>query len=252
MASRPAASARGGRVPVSEAGGLSPSRSFIDLHCHTSASFDSLADPLAMARAAAARGLTHLAITDHGTIEGALRARDRAPRGLTILVGEEIRTTHGDLIGVFLERAVPNGLDLLEAIAAIHEQGGLAGLPHPFDRFRGSILRSPELEREPAELAGRFDWLEAWNGRALGSNANARAAALAVATGLPGVAASDAHSTLEVGTTYSIVVGDPSTPDGLRAALRSVEIVVGRPSYLARVVTPLAKVINRVRGRAAR
>src|SRR6185437_6470129 len=69
-----------------------PVRAFVDLHCHTSASFDSLANPAGVVRAAAARGLTHLAITDHDRIDGALAARDAAPAGLTILVGEEIRT----------------------------------------------------------------------------------------------------------------------------------------------------------------
>ena len=62
-------------------------RCFADLHCHTSASFDSLASPRSVVRAAAARGLTHLAITDHDRLEGALEARSIAPPGLTVIVG---------------------------------------------------------------------------------------------------------------------------------------------------------------------
>ena len=81
-------------------------RYFIDLHCHTSASFDCLADPASVVKAAAKRGLTHIAITDHDRIEGALRARDAAPAGLTVIIGEEIKTSDGDLIALFLERAV--------------------------------------------------------------------------------------------------------------------------------------------------
>ena len=119
-------------------------RSFVDLHCHTNASFDSLAAPEAVVRAAVARGLTHLAITDHDRIEGALRARDVAPAGLTVLVGEEIRTADGDLIAVFLERAVPPGMPAVDTIAAVREQGGLVGIPHPFDRFRGSLGGGPD------------------------------------------------------------------------------------------------------------
>jgi predicted metal-dependent phosphoesterase TrpH len=76
-------------------------RVFIDLHCHTSASFDSLSDPVKVARAAAARGLTHLIVTDHDRIDGALRARDAAPDGLTVIVGEEVRTADGDLIAAW-------------------------------------------------------------------------------------------------------------------------------------------------------
>lgn len=219
-------------------------RAFVDLHCHTSASFDSLARPRDVVRAAAERGLTHLAITDHDRIEGALDARAAAPPGLTVLVGEEIRTTDGDLIGVFLERAVPPGLSPAEAIAAVRDQGGLVGIPHPFDRFRNSLLRAEGL----AAVAGLVDWVEAFNARVVGGAGNDRAAEFAADQGLPGIAVSDAHSLLEVGVAYAVVEGDPSTPGGLRAALADPELVMSRASYLARVVTPFAKVIQRLRG----
>jgi len=219
-------------------------RAFIDLHCHTNASFDSLADPGAVLRAAAARGITHLAITDHDRIDGALRARDAAPAGLTVLIGEEIRTADGDLIAVFLERAVAPGRSARETIAEVREQGGLVGIPHPFDRFRGSMLRDPKLEA----IGELVDWVEAYNARIVGGGGNERAAAFAREIGRPGVAVSDAHSVLEVGVASSIVDGDPSTPAGLLAALTSIEIVPGRASYIVRTVTPIAKLVNRARG----
>jgi len=220
-----------------------PTRAFVDLHCHTSASFDSLADPVAVARAAATRGLTHLAITDHGTIDGALRARDAAPSTLHILVGEEIRTTAGDLIAVFLEHAIPARLSPSDAIAAVREQGGLVGIPHPFDRRRGSLLVGAD-GADGEGVAGLVDWVEAYNARVFGSTGNERAASFAHEHGLPGISASDAHSTLEVAVAYTILVGDPSTPDGLRAALPSAELVVGRASYVVRLFTPFAKAVH--------
>ena len=219
-------------------------RAFIDLHCHTNASFDSLADPLAVARAAVSRGLTHLAITDHDRVEGALRARDASPAGLTIIVGEEIRTAGGDLIALFLERAVAPGRPVAETIAAVREQGGLVGVPHPFDRFRGSMGRSAELEA----MVGLVDWVEAFNARVFGGAANEQAALLARDLGLPGVAVSDAHSTLEVGVAFTALTGDPSTPAGLLAALPSAELVTGRATYFVRLNTPLAKLVQRIRG----
>lgn len=219
-------------------------RAFVDLHCHTSASFDSLAAPGAQVRAAAARGLTHLNVTDHGRIEGALEAREAAPAGLTVIVGEEIRTHEGDLIAAFIERAVPEGLSARETIERVRDQGGLVGIPHPFDRFRGSLLRDPRLEA----IASLVDWVEVHNARVVGRG-NEQAAEFAHATGLPGVAVSDAHSTLEVGVAYTILDGDPSTPEGLLAALATAEVVPGRASYFARGITPLAKVVNRLRGR---
>ena len=219
-------------------------KAFVDLHCHTSASFDSLAAPEAVVRAAASRGLTHLVITDHDRIEGALRARDAAPGGLTIIVGEEVRTADGDLIAVFLEQAVAPGRPAAETIAEIRAQGGLVGIPHPFDRFRGSMLRDPRLEAQAAQA----DWVEAYNARVVGGSGNERAAAFAREHDLPGVAVSDAHSVLEVGVAYTVLDGDPSTPGGLLAALAALDLVPGRASYIVRTLTPIAKLVNRARG----
>jgi predicted metal-dependent phosphoesterase TrpH len=218
-------------------------RAFLDLHCHTRASFDSLARPADVVRIAAERGLTHLAITDHDRIDGALEARAAAPPGLTVLVGQEIRTTDGDLIGVFLTEPIVSGLAPIEAIGAVRAQGGLVGVPHPFDRFRGSLGRVERL----ADLAPLVDWIEVHNARLIGSG-NERAAAFARDHGLPGVAVSDAHSTLEVGVAYAVVDGDPSTPTGLLAALGTAELVRGRGSYIVRLITPVAKLVQRARG----
>ena len=219
-------------------------RYFVDLHCHTSASFDCLASPESVVKAAASRGLTHLAITDHDRIEGALRARDAAPDGLTIIVGEEVKTADGDLIALFLERAVAPGRPARETIAEVRAQGGLVGIPHPFDRYRGSMLKDPRLEA----IGQMVDWVEAHNARVVGGSGNEQAAAFAREMGLPGVAASDAHSTLEVGVAFNVVAVDPSTPEGLLAALTNVEIVPGRSSYIVRTLTPISKIVNRARG----
>jgi len=218
-------------------------RAFIDLHCHTSASFDCLARPRDLVRAAAARGLTHLVVTDHDRIDGALAAREAAPAGLTIIVGEEVRTADGDLIAAYLERAVAPGMSAAETVAAVREQGGLVGIPHPFDRLRGSLLMDARL----STLVSLVDWVEVHNARLVGSG-NERAAALAREHGLAGVAVSDAHSVLEVGVAYTALEGDPSTPAGLLSALASAEIVPGRASYVVRLWTPVAKTVNRLRG----
>lgn len=225
---------------------------FLDLHCHTSASFDSLASPASMVRAAAARGVTHLAITDHDTIDGALRARDAAARiapDLTVLVGEEIRTLGGDLIAVFLEQAIWPGMPAADTIAAVRDQGGLVGMPHPYDRLRGSLSKSADAAALES-LAGSVDWIETWNARVLFGPGNRLAAELAARLGRPGVAVSDSHTTLEVGLATTIVGGDPATPEGLRAALAGeLQLVTGRASRYVRLVTPVARLLNRLRGR---
>lgn len=218
-------------------------RVFIDLHCHTSASFDSLSDPVKLVRAAAARGLTHLIVTDHDRIDGAQRARDAAPDGLTVIVGEEVRSADGDLVAAFVERPIAPGSSAEDTIAAIRDQGALVGIPHPFDRFRGSLLRDAGMAR----LASSVDWVETHNARLVGGG-NERAAAFAREHGRPGVATSDAHTIMEVGVAYTVLDGDPSTPAGLLAALPTAELVTGRASYAVRLWTPVAKGVQRARG----
>jgi hypothetical protein len=218
-------------------------KAFVDLHCHTRASFDCLSAPRAVVRAAADRGLTHLAITDHDRIDGALEARALAPAGLTILIGEEVKTRDGDLICVFLHEAIPPGMSAAETIVAAREQGALVGIPHPFDQMRGSLLRDEGME----SIGGSVDWVETHNARLMGRG-NERAAVYAGEHSLAGVAVSDAHSILEIGVAYTALEGDPSTPAGLMAALAGVQIVPGRASLFIRGWTPVAKIVQRARG----
>lgn len=222
-------------------------RSFLDLHCHSSASFDSLNRPADLVARAGRMGLTHLAITDHERIDGALRARDLVKDGLRVIIGEEVRTSAGDLLGLFLEHAVAPGLSPTETAAAIHEQGGLVGLPHPFDRFRAS---GGTRATEPGALAGlvaAVDYVEIHNARAYGA-ANPMAAELAHERGLPGVASSDAHSIMELGVAYTIVPGPVSDAADLLALLPTATLVMGRASFIVRAWTPLAKAVQRMRG----
>lgn len=165
-----------------------------------------------------------------------------------MIVGQEIRTTSGDLIGVFLEEAIPPGLSPAQAIAAVRAQGGLVGMAHPFDRFRGSVGRGDEEATDA--VAALVDWIEAWNARLIVGDGNTRAAALAKRAGKPGVAVSDSHTTMELGVAATILHGDPSTAEGLRAALAApIELVTGRGSAYARLLGPAAKLVQRARGR---
>ena len=206
-----------------------------------------------MVRAAAARGLTHLAITDHDRIDGALEAQRVAAGeglGISVLVGQEIRTTAGDMIGVFLNEAVPPGLAPAAAIAAVRAQGGLIGIAHPFDRFRGSLGRNDGVGAAFEAIAGHVDWIEAWNARLKFGDGNARAAELAARLGVPGVAVSDAHTTFEVAIASTALRGDPSTPEGLKAALAGPrELTMGRASAYVWLLGPAAKLVQHARGR---
>ncbi len=223
------------------------SRSLADLHCHTSASFDSLSKPADVARVAAERGLTHLAITDHDRIDGALRVRDKAPDGLEIIVGQEVRTSAGDLIALFVEEPIPPGMAPADAAKLVRDQGGAVGLAHPYDRFRAGAGR-PGWEDELTQLLPLLDYIEIWNSRLMLGDGNRRATDLAHANDLPGVAVSDAHTLLEVGVSYTIFDGPLANAAELRAALATAGLVTSHGSRFVRLWTPMAKAIQRVRG----
>jgi predicted metal-dependent phosphoesterase TrpH len=224
-----------------------PLRSLADLHCHTSASFDSLSKPGDVARVAAERGLTHLAITDHDRIDAALAVRDKAPHGLEIIVGQEVRTSAGDLIALFVDKPIPPGMAPADAAKMVRDQGGAVGLAHPYDRFRAGAGR-PGWEDELTQLLPLLDYIEIWNSRLMLGDGNRRAADLAHANDLPGVAVSDAHTLMEVGVSYTIFEGPLGNAAELRAALAGAGIVTSHGSRFVRLWTPMAKAIQRMRG----
>jgi predicted metal-dependent phosphoesterase TrpH len=201
-------------------------------------------------RAAATRGLTHLAITDHERIDGALTARKLAPPELTVIVGEEIRSADCDIIGLYLEEVIPAGLPAADTARLIRDQGGLVGLPHPYDRFRSSG-GARLLEAELDELLELVDYIEVFNARLVGSG-NHRAAELAARRKLPGAAVSDAHTVFEVAVSYIAVDGPVESAADLRAALPGARLVMSRGSYYARALTPVAKIVQRWRGNPRR
>jgi len=108
---------------------------FADPHCHTWAS-DGMVSPKELVDAAVAAGLNLIAVTDHDTMASVKEVQERgAAAGLTVVPGQEVTTkgpaqTH--LLGWFLEKPVKRGMSLEDSVAAIHEAGGLAIVPHPF------------------------------------------------------------------------------------------------------------------------
>lgn len=194
-------------------------------------------------------GFTHLAITDHDRIEGVLRARDYAGDRIRIIVGQEITSPDGDLIALFVEQVIPPGLRAIDAAEIVHEQGGLVGLPHPFDGLRASGgSRASGADGELKRIAGSVDYVETHNARAY-RGANPKAAAFAEAQGLPGVAVSDAHSLRELGVAGTVLAHDFSTAAELKTLLPEAQLVTGRAPYYVRLWTPLARVANDLQGR---
>lgn len=170
----------------------------VDLHTHSAASPDGSLELADYRRMLAGRTLDYIAITDHNTIDFAVAAQTAL--GQQIIIGEEVTTTEGEVIGLFLREAVPAGLSLAETVSRIHTQGGLVYVPHPFETVRSGVQLAA-LDR----ITKAVDIIEVYNGRAIFQNRSARAGAWAADRHIASAAGSDAHGLHGWGNTYSTI-----------------------------------------------
>ena len=158
------------------------------------------------------------AITDHDSVEGALRVRDALRGdGPEIVIGSEVTTADGHLLALFIEDDVPAGRSARETIERIHDRGGLAVAPHPYFPIFS-------LGRLAGSLA--LDAVEISNGTPLGEWANHRAARRLRLSGRALVGGSDAHVVSAVGHVHTLFPGH--TAGDLRTA---IECGLTRPAF---------------------
>ncbi len=200
-----------------------------DLHLHTEFSPDCDTALCDIEAHCLAIGLTGIAVTDHDCIAGALRLRDRV-KTLRVIVGEEVSTRDGDVIGLFVERLIKRGMSAEDTIHAIHAQGGLAYLPHPFDRLRARRSGGASL----SSIAELVDIVEAFNGKVARDHYNDLAADFARRHGKVIGAGSDAHSLRAIGTVYTEFPEDMdfTGPGDFLSCLRTARIAGKRRSPL--------------------
>jgi predicted metal-dependent phosphoesterase TrpH len=183
----------------------------VEFHCHTDASRDSLVKPGDLVAAAERRGVDCLIVTDHNCIDGALRAKALAPE--RVVVGEEIKTTRGELLAAFVREPVPALLTPAETIARLRSQGAFISVSHPFDLQRNG-WHLPDL----LEIAPYVDAIEVFNARCLDGRMNQKAAEFARQHHLPGTAGSDAHTLVELGRA-TLLLPPFSNADELRQVI---------------------------------
>ena len=166
----------------------------VDLHLHSRYSHDSTTTLESLIARCRESGLDRIALTDHNTVEGALRLAAMAPE--LAIVGEEAKTREGEVIGLFITSRIPPYVRAEEAMDLIREMGGLTYIPHPLDRNRSHF----SAERL-VELADRIDIIEIYNPWCE-APANRAAARLAADLGKVTASGSDAHSVHELGRSW--------------------------------------------------
>jgi len=181
-----------------------------DPHVHTNASADARGSVREVLQRADAVGLDAIAITDHDTTDGARRALD-SDTDVVVVPGVEISTADGHLLALGVTAEPPIHEPLATTIEWVRAHGGLAVIPHPFQRLRHGVSKG---------ALTACDGIEVFNAWAVTGIQNRRAAAVAARTGQPAIGASDAHRPGMVGRAYTELPGETAmTVDGVLDAV---------------------------------
>lgn len=188
----------------------------VELHAHSELSYDGR-DPVEMLlEQAAAVGLDALAVTDHDEFTASLEAAELAPEyDLIGIPAMEVTSRAGHVLGMGIDEAVPANRPFLETISAIRDRGGIAIIPHPFQKSRSGVAANVSR----ADLA-KADAIEVYNSRLLTGRANRQAQRFAEDHDLPQTAGSDAHITEMVGQAITAVDTKDETAAGIVEAIR--------------------------------
>ena len=192
---------------------------------------DSTTTPDELERAVEESGLDVLCITDHNATKGAVELAGRL--ACRVIVGEELRTHAGEIIGLFLTERVPFGVPPREAAELIRAQGGVVYVPHPFDPMRRNLT---DAALDDLVAAGLVDAIEVRNAKTSLESLNARAARYAADHGLLAGAGSDAHVPDALGSAYVEMPDFDGPTDFLRSLAEAV--VVGHHWDKARPWSP--------------
>lgn len=205
------------------------------IHLHTDYSYDSNISVEVLAAFIERKSIGCIAVTDHDTILGAERLS--AITSARVIVGEEVSTSDGHLIGLFLHEHVRPGMSALDTAAAIHDQGGVVLVPHPFIRALSCGLGDTAWR-----IAPNIDAVEVCNAQNLFRRADRLAHVFAKQTGLPMYVGADSHDRTSIAPCYQLMRGFGDPMDFL-AAMREAKLIPGRHplSYFAAIASRLAR-----------
>ena len=213
----------------------------IDLHTHSEASVDGGISPDEYAEILKNEKVDVLAITDHNRIDFA-KGMQKAFGEEYVIIGEEISTTDGDIIGLYLHTKIEAGLSVERTIEEIRSQGGLVYVPHPYEKVRKGISRDVL-----AKIIDKVDIIEAHNGRALSKKNTVELETLSIKNNVAFCGSSDAHGFKGVGKTYSTIALRPNK-ENLADLLKNGAIVNSRPPLISYLYPKINRFKNFLRG----
>lgn len=219
----------------------------LETHVHTKYSHDSLLCFWMLYARCKARKINYIAVTEHNNIAGAIAFRhycEKRGDKLKVIIGEEIMTDCGEIIGLYLKETISAGMSAADTIQMIKEQGGIVCVPHPYDEKRAKTVL---CETALAENRAGIDCIECHNGRNISPDYDTIQTALAEKYALPKVVGSDAHTVFEIGRNYMEIDVEPSDAEHFKDAIATAHFHRAKCIKVCHQMTKAARIIQLVR-----
>lgn len=214
-----------------------------EFHVHTRYSKDSILSYWLILLVCKIKKINTLAITDHNEIAGAIKYKEKFKKhNIEIIVGEEIFTKKGEIIGLNLSKKIEPNLTPKQTIKEIRKQGGLVYVPHPYDEKRyKTVLVEEEIKKNKNEI----DFIEVHNGRNIDRQFSIEQNEIAENYNLRKIIGSDAHTFFELGRNY-VLTDKQITSDSILENCKDVKFVKKDCINFAHTWTRFARIITMV------
>lgn len=213
-------------------------------HIHTKYSHDSLLPFFLLYKKCLKKRIDYIAITEHNNIKGALKFKEycrKKGNRLEVIVGEEIMTSEGEIIGLFLTQKIESMLSPEETVEKIRKQHGIVYVPHPYDKKRyKTVLNEVALNRIKKEI----DCIECHNGRNISLEYDKKQEYIAEKYGLKKVIGSDAHTIFEVGYNYMETTVKPNSSENFLASLNDIYFFPHKCLKYTHQLTKVARIVK--------
>lgn len=212
-----------------------------EIHTHTNYSKDSILNKYFYVIMLKLKKISVVGITDHNEIEGALNFKKFLEKfNIKVIVGEEIFTTDGEIIGLFLKNRIPPFLTPEETIKRIKAQEGIVYIPHPYDEKR---YRTVLPIKEIAKNKNKIDIIECHNGRNISSFFSEKQNEIADKFKKFKLVGSDAHTFIELGRNFNIIESFDTKEEFLKN-LKNVKFQKKDCLKISHQITKLVRIIK--------